>query len=311
MAPIDPSRFPFALLAPPDPAALPLPPAAYPVPGVRQLRGAIYALPEGQRPLELDLWLPDGTPDGAPPPLVVFVHGGAWRMGRRDTFGPRFRAWQPDPFARLAQAGLAVASPSYRLSGEATYPAQRDDLAAALAWLHTRAKEIGLDTSRTVLWGEAAGGHLAALIALTLRGAEDTATITGCVTWYASSDLNALAADHPDGVYDAHDPHTFEARLLGAPAGDDPAFARDASPVSHVTPDAPPFLILHGTEDALVPSGQSVRLAEALREAGTTPDLLLIKGGNHLWVGLPDAGVEEVFNRTLDFIVGHTRPAGA
>lgn len=154
-----PVSFPLRLLAPPDPATLPLPHPARPADGVRLLRGAVYAVPDGSRPLTVDLWLPEEA--AVPVPVVVFVHGRAWRTGLRDDLGPRFRSWQPGPFARLARAGFAVACPDYRLSGEVPYPAQTDDLTTALAWLHTRANDLGPDTPRTVLWGESAGGRLA------------------------------------------------------------------------------------------------------------------------------------------------------
>ncbi|MFJ8543302.1 alpha/beta hydrolase fold domain-containing protein [Streptomyces sp. NPDC093586] len=287
--------FPFHLLAPPDPAALPLPHPARPADGVRLLRGAVYAVPDGSRPLTVDLWLPEDATD--PVPVIVFVHGGAWRTGLRDDLGPRFRSWRPGPFARLARAGFAVACPDYRLSGEAAHPAQRDDLAAVLDWLRTRADDLGVDAGRTVLWGESAGGHLAALTALT----QPAGTIAGCVTWYAPADLPALAEDRPEGTYDPHDADSFEALLLGGAPADRPEAARDASPVTHVGPQAPPFLILHGTDDVLVPARQSVRLAEALRDAGHHPELRLISGGNHLWVGLSDESAEDCHTRTADF----------
>ncbi|MFE7031602.1 alpha/beta hydrolase fold domain-containing protein [Streptomyces sp. NPDC057621] len=293
-----------ALLAPPDPARLPLPPAALPSPGVRLLRGVPYLVPDGHRPLELDLWLPE-KPTG-PLPVVVFVHGGAWRTGLRGDPGPAFRSWRPGPFARLVQAGFAVACPGYRLSGEAVHPAQVDDLSAALAWLHVRSGELGLDTARTVLWGESAGGHLAALLALTSRrrtpSTPSVPPVTGCVTWYAPTDLLALAEDPADG-------HTFEALLVGGAPADVPDRTRDASPVHHVTADAPPFLVLHGTEDHIVPGDQGVRLAAALREAGVPADLRLIEGADHLWYGLSDAEVERCFALSLDFSRRHTTPS--
>ncbi|MFI8191562.1 alpha/beta hydrolase fold domain-containing protein [Streptomyces sp. NPDC085946] len=303
-----PAPFPPHLLAPPDPAALPLPHPARPADGVRLLRGAVYAVRDGSRPLTVDLWLPEETT--GPVPVVVFVHGGAWRTGLRDDLGPRFRHWRPGPFARLARAGFAVACPDYRLSGEAHHPAQADDLAAALAWLHTRAADLGLDTARTVLWGESAGGHLAALTALTQHTRTGSATVTGCVTWYAPSDLPALAEDLPDGAYDIRDAGTFEALLLGGALADRAEAARDASPVAHAGPHAPPFLLLHGTDDVLVPARQSVRLAEALRQAGHHPDLRLLTGGNHLWVGLSDEDVEDCHTRTADFARRCTQAGG-
>ncbi|WP_043633383.1 alpha/beta hydrolase [Nonomuraea candida] len=285
-------RFPLELLAPPDPAVLPLPHPARPAPGVRLLRGAAYAVPDGVRPLELDLWLPEERA-ARPLPVVVFVHGGAWRTGLRDDPGPRLREWRPGPFARLVRAGFAVACPDYRLSGEACHPAQRDDLAAALAWLRTRATELCLDPDRTVLWGESAGGHLAALTALTRP-----AGVRGCVTWYAPTELDPTSTD----------PGTFEARLLGAAPAADPARARDAGPVAHVTPQAPPFLLLHGAADTIVPCDQSVRLAGALRRAGVPAGLHLVDGADHLWVGASEAAVEDCFARTLDFARARLSP---
>ncbi|MFD5631041.1 alpha/beta hydrolase fold domain-containing protein [Streptomyces sp. NPDC127072] len=308
-----PVPFPGELLAPPDPAVLPFPHPAAPAEGVRLLRGAVYAIPDGSRPSTVDLWLPTDT-DG-PVPVVVFVHGGAWRTGLRDDLGPRFRHWVPGPFARMAQRGFAVACPDYRLSGEASHPAQTDDLAALLAWLHTRSGELGLDTARTVLWGESAGGHLAALTALTHHArtgsATGTATVTGCVTWYAPTDLTGLAEDLPEGAYDLRDPASFEALLVGGALADRPEAARDASPVTHVGPQAPPFLLLHGTDDVLVPARQSARLADALRQAGHQPDLRLLTGGNHLWLGLSEGEVEDCFDRTLVFARRCTADGGA
>ncbi|GGZ24040.1 alpha/beta hydrolase [Streptomyces nitrosporeus] len=299
----DAPPFPFELLAPPDPAVLPLPGASFPAPGVELLRGVVYDVPAGCRPLALDLWLPREAE--GPVPLVVFAHGGAWRTGLRDDLGPRFRDWRPGPFARLAQAGFAVACPDYRLTGEARFPAQRDDLAAALRWLRGRADELGVDASRTVLWGASAGAHLAAHTALTTRET-GAGPVRGCVGWYGPSDLGALAEDHTGG-YDAADPSSFEALLIGAPPAADEERTRAASPVAQVTGDAPAFLLLHGGADTIVPARQSVRLADALRGAGVPVDLRLVDGADHLWVGLSDEGVAECFDRSVEFIRACTR----
>ncbi|MGW7241492.1 alpha/beta hydrolase fold domain-containing protein [Streptomyces sp. NPDC054804] len=187
--------FPADGMPPYDPATLPLPPAALTNAGVRLLRAAVYDMPEGSRPLEMDLWLPAEVTE--PVPVVVFVHGGAWRTGLRDDLGPRFRGWAPSPFARLVRAGFAVASPDYRLSGEVTHPGQLHDLHTALTWLHTRSADLGVDSTRTVLWGESAGGHLAALAALTAGDRVERLVVRGCATWYAPTDLTRLAEDQP------------------------------------------------------------------------------------------------------------------
>ncbi|MBT2526238.1 alpha/beta hydrolase [Streptomyces sp. ISL-99] len=289
-----------AFLAPPSPARLPLPPAAHPAPGVRLLRGAVYARPQGVRPLELDLWLPDEAQ--GPLPLIVYLHGGGWRAGTRTDMGPRFRDWRPGPFARLARAGFAVASLDYRLSGEAVHPAQLEDVTAALAWLNARAGELGLGTGRTVCWGESAGAHLAALLAL-------TAPVSGCITWYGPTDLTTLPGQSRPGTYDAADPTTREALLIGAPIAEAPDRARAASPVTYITADAPPFLILHGTDDSLIPLAQGEQFAAALREAGAHVDFRPVPGADHGWAGLPDEAVEQCFATSVDFARSVSCPA--
>ncbi|MET9290418.1 alpha/beta hydrolase [Streptomyces sp. NPDC003077] len=292
----------------PHPDHAPLPPAAPREPGVRELRGVPYGLVEGGRPLELDLWLPnaDQPHQPEPVPLVLFVHGGAWRRGRRNDMGLGTRSWNPGPFARLAAAGFAVAGVDYRLSGEATFPAPLDDLRAALRWLTLRSAELGIDTGRTVVWGESAGGHLASLLALTPStstpsplGALTPATPSplGVVTWYAPSDLTTAR-----GHFTPEDPASFEALMLGAAPAAVPERARAASPVAQAHADAPPFLLMHGDEDSMVPCSHSEALAEALEKAGAPVELRRVAGADHGWYGLPEARVEEIFSHSLAFV---------
>ena len=303
-APHSPPPPPTGLPAPDDPVTLELPPSARPAPGVELLRGVFYAHHPGVRPLSMDLWLPEERSER--PPLLVFVHGGGWHIGRRDDLGPRFRSWRPGPFARIARQGMAVACPDYRLSGEATAPAQVEDLADALAWLGARAAEIGVDPRRTALWGESAGGHLAAMTALKAtvepEVPPDGVTVRACATWYAPTDLADFGTDHPRERFDPSDPDSPEARLLGVPPADDPERALANSPVGRVGAGAPPFLLLHGEGDRTVSARQSARLAEALREAGTHADLRIVEGGDHLWRSLPDGAVERCFTDTVDFL---------
>jgi acetyl esterase/lipase len=190
--------------------------------GGGQLRRAVvYAAAPGPRPLELDLYAP-----GAAAPVIVFLHGGGWRLGTRAVFCPTWRHWSPDPFQRLVAAGFAVASVDYRLSGEAVFPAQLHDVRAAARWLHTRAAELGVDAARIVVWGESAGGHLAALLGLTAE-APDVACgepgdpgsrVAGVVDWYGAADLLILPDQAlPDAVASADAPDSRESLLLGAP----------------------------------------------------------------------------------------------
>ena len=112
----------------PAPAPTPLPPAARSE-GLATWRAVEYAVVPGFRPLLLDVVRPDSA---AELPLVVFLHGGGWRVGSRSAMGPMFAGWAPSPFAELATAGFAVASLDYRLSGEAAFPAPLRRLNAAL-----------------------------------------------------------------------------------------------------------------------------------------------------------------------------------
>ncbi len=251
--------------------------------GVRFVGGLAYAAPLGFRPLLLDLYLPAAGSD--PPPLVVFMHGGGWLRGDRAMVGPGFAAWRPGPLARLAADGFAVASVDYRLSGEARFPAQLEDVSAAVDWLTGQAGQYGFDADRIVLWGESAGAHLAALLGL--RSA--FARVRGVVDWYGPADLIAL--DEQVGAAGAltDDPlDSREARLLGAPVAQVPELARAASPLSHVRAGAPPFLIAHGTADRAVPFSQSQALADALAAARADVRLEAVDDADHMWVGVAD-----------------------
>ncbi|MPQ99526.1 alpha/beta hydrolase fold domain-containing protein [Modestobacter sp. I12A-02628] len=277
--------------APASAPALPLPPAAHAAPlpppwpgpaGTRVLTGLAYASPPGARPLELDLYLPAG--DG-PHPVVLFLHGGGWRLGSRYSGGPAFPG--SSLFQAVAAAGVAVASADYRLSGEATWPAQLEDVRAAVGWLRSRSGELDVDERRVAAWGESAGGHLALLLGLAPD--DDAATspaLSGVVAWYAPSDLPGLAGDTGTDPAAAD---SREAQLLGAPLTQAPERAAGASPLTYVTGGAPPVLLLHGAGDRLVPAAQSERLHTALRRAGAEAELVVHPGADHLWLGAPDA----------------------
>ncbi|MET0864029.1 MAG: alpha/beta hydrolase [Nakamurella sp.] len=290
---------------PPPPAhRAPLPLSHEIVCGVRTLAGIPYAAIPGVRPLELDLWLP---PAGSTtPPVVVFLHGGGWRLGSRHSAGPAYVAG-PSPFELLARAGIAVASIDYRLSGEAVWPAQLHDAKAAVRWLRERAGDVGIDPLRIAAWGESAGGHLAELLGLTadvtpLDGEVGVlgpaSSVVAVVAWYAPSDIAAVATDI--GA-DPLNPESREAQLLGDAPAAVPQIAGQASPISYVGPVSPPFLLLHGKADRMVPAIQSERLAAALVAAGGTVELHLYDEANHMWLGAPSAAADAV-PRTIEFL---------
>lgn len=241
------------------------------------VRSVPFAVHPGHRPLELDLY---GVGRGCRP-IVVFIHGGGWRVGHRSSMGAVMDALDPHPFEVIAAAGFVVASISYRLSGEAVFPAQVDDVMAALDWLRLRAHEFGGDRNRVVLWGESAGGHLAALAAL-----ESGRTVAGAVCWYAPSDLLTLTEGaHAEAVGDPLAPDSREAGLLGAPISSAWAAATAASPARRVHAGAPAFHLAHGVEDRYVPALQSQRFAEALRAHGIEVETLFVPDADHFWRG--------------------------
>ncbi|MFE1665145.1 alpha/beta hydrolase fold domain-containing protein [Microbacterium sp. P02] len=245
------------------------------------------AQPIGFRPLSMDLRVPDAATHDHPP-VVVFLHGGGWMRGSRRVFTPGIS--DERSFDRIVAAGFAVASCEYRLSGEATFPAQLSDVDASIDWLHEHGHEYGVDASRIALWGVSAGATLAALTGLQRRD------VRGVVDWFGPADLFAMAA-HETGEPPEE---TREARWIGAPAAERPDSARAASPVHQVNPGAPPFHISHGTADSHVPITQSEALADALRAAGGEVEFHRVPGGEHFWRGLEDTAT--VFDRAIDFL---------
>ena len=232
--------------------------------------------------LSLDLYLPTGVPA---PPVVVYAHGGAWLMGERTDFSERFHA--------LAAEGVAVASIDYRTADRAAYPAQAEDILAAVAWVRDHADELGVSPGPAVLMGSSAGAHLTALTALTVA----TPDVAGLVALFGRHDLTAVTpapAAHlqvPDAVkrsvppagYGHLDQRGKLALLAGVTADqltDDRL--RELSPLTHVHRGAPPVFLAHGTADALVHHAHSLRLATALADVGSEEvTLMLVPGANH------------------------------
>ncbi|MEU2351278.1 alpha/beta hydrolase [Modestobacter sp. NPDC049651] len=245
--------------------------------GVEVRRDLEFARPDGE-PLLLDLHRPAGD---ATVPVCLYLHGGGWARGTRtDRAAERL-----EPVAR---AGVAVASIDYRLSGRATFPTQLDDVRAAVRWLRRCGAEHGLATERIGAWGASAGGHLASLLGLLPDEQDGDSSVQAVVAFFPPTDLLALADDPAEGPpppFMAGRPPAvppFEAQLLGLErAADDPERARQASPVSHVHAGAPPFLLVHGDRDGLIPGVQSQRFAAALADAGAPVQRWVLSGANH------------------------------
>lgn len=207
--------------------------------------------------LQLDFYAALGR---SPAPCVIFIHGGGWDNGDRDEI-PLFNCW-------LAGRGYAVAAISYRLAPGATWPAQRDDVAAAVAFVKSRAAGWGVDPSRLVIMGRSAGGQIAEASAYAFH---DPA-VRGVVALYAPADMNfAYAFSREDDVIKS--PDLMRKFLGGTPEAARAAYD-SASAILLVGPGTPPTLLVHGVIDTLVWHRQSERLSARLSEAGV-PNLLV------------------------------------
>lgn len=228
----------------------------------------------------LDLYLPEKKPDEKLP-LVIWIHGGAWRTG--DKAG--------DQALWLLKDGFATASINYRPSPQARFPAQIEDCKAAIRFLRSRAGDFGLDPDHFGVWGSSAGGHLAALLGVTggveqLEGNSDKPNISSRVQavcdFFGPSDLLTLSAQSAaDSAVQHDDPGSPASQLIGGPLQQNVEKARAASPLTYVTPDDPPFLIVHGDDDRYVPVAQSWELQGTLQKAGVKSAIHVIKGGGH------------------------------
>ena len=221
---------------------------------------AAMNLPYGNG-LTLDLYTP--SEGKGPFPLIVWVPGA-------DTYD----AEGPVPAAlRQTGRGFAVAVVRYRPVHVARFPAQLDDLRSAIAWLRANASSLQLSTDRIAAWGSSAGAHLASLL-----GTMNDGSVQAVVAWGGASDLLHLQSDAAaSGCRPTFDERTSpQSQLLGCALQSCPQSATDASPLSHVTPDDPPFLLVHAAEDCVVPSAQSTRFYDALRAAGVSATLRLL-----------------------------------
>lgn len=234
----------------------------------------------------IDIYLPKGAAakDDKPKPVVVWVHGGAWRAGNKDRC----------PAIFLVPQGYAVASINYRLSQVAPFPAQIHDCKAAIRFLRVHAKKYNLDPNRIGVWGASAGGHLVSLLGTSAgvkeleadpkapaNGGHDS-RVACVLNFFGPTDLVDLL---PDPSRD--DPENVISKLLGGTLNQKMDLAKLASPITHVSKDDAPHLFMHGDRDGLVPLRQSEILDAALKKAGVATSLYVVEGKGHGFGG-PD-----------------------
>jgi len=245
-----------------------------------------------------------------PRPLLVWIHGGGWQSGSHNQM--------PASAADLRSQGISVASIGYRLSGQATFPAQIHDCKAAIRWLRAHADELQIDPTRVAVWGSSAGGHFACLVATSgneplLEGdvggnTEFSSAVIAAGVYFGPSDILQMQPDcslQAVGCSGNHDaPDSAESKLLGvvgpseglawlranidnpvAPFPQLAQLARDVNPITHLDPADPPMYIAHGDRDTTVPLNQSVRVRDAATSMGVEVVYEVAPGFGHGFLG--------------------------
>jgi acetyl esterase/lipase len=269
-----------------------------PRPGVRVYKDLPYA-PGAQQRQKLDLYVPENSE--RPLPLIIWIHGGGWRYGSKEDC----------PVLPWTGEGYVVASIDYRLSQDACFPAQIEDCKAAIRWLRTHAAEYNIDADRVAAWGGSAGGHLASLLGTAgdvteweQGHAAGSSRVQAVIDWFGRADLNQVCTDPVLG-------DSPSALLLG---GSGPGFAelaRKASPITHVSADDPPFLIMHGERDNVVPLAQSRAFAEALKAAGVKVKLVVLKGVGHGGLEFMQPEQTKTIDSFLNEVLGRQKTAAS
>jgi acetyl esterase/lipase len=247
----------------------------------------------GDVSLKLDVYKPKAGSD-KPRPCIVWIHGGGWQGGNKSSGLGRIG----DLVASGDYVGVSV---GYRLTAVANWPAQIHDCKAAIRWVRANADKLGIDPNKIGIWGSSAGGHLVSMLGTSgdvkeVEGDLGTGGVSSrvaCVVDYCGpSDFPAFELTRG-----SEGPVT---KLLGGFPKDKLDIARHASPITYVTKDDPPFLIVHGTADATVPFDQGVRFHEALKKAGVDTTFVRIEGGGHGIGGAEiDSRVKSFFERHL------------
>jgi len=274
------------------------------VAGVQVVSNIVYS-ETAQGDLLLDLYLPtEGSAE--PLPVVLFFYGGAFEMGNKHQLALY-------GINTLPLDGFAVVSIDYRLSEQAIFPAQLNDAQNALRWIHAHAGEYNLNASKVGVLGMSAGGMLAALVG---TGAEVVAAsgveegqltpppVQAVVDYYGPSDFmqgDEHAAEGVEPNWAAAD--SWPSRYIGGAIVAHSERVAATNPITYVSADDPPFLIIHGDQDSIVPFHQSELLYAALQQAGVDAELYAVTGGDHARGG--EFGTPELHRKTVEFLQQH------
>ena len=222
------------------------------------------------RDSKVDLYLPRGTE--GPTPVLIYIHGGGWRGGSKEGSVLRLLPW--------LEKGWAVVNVQYRLAAVSLAPAAVEDCLCALRWVIGNAEDYNIDTSRIVVTGNSAGGHLALTTGMIPASAgldrecpgPETLSVAAVVNWYGITDVGDLL--------DGPNMKTYAVTWMGS-MSDRFEIAERVSPLTYVRAGLPPILTIHGDADPVVPHQHATRLHEALAAAGVSNELHVVPGGGH------------------------------
>jgi acetyl esterase/lipase len=246
------------------------------------ISGVTYAAPDGT-PLVADIYEPKGK---GPFPGIVFIHGGGWRTGDRQQLRK-----QAQYMAERGMVGMAI---EYRLAPAHPFPAALEDSKAAVVWLREHAKQYHVDKRKIAAIGSSAGGHLAAMLGVESASGKDK-----------KADVQAVVAFNGIFDFEAMPPSTMVSDFLSKPCAEDLTVCKEASPIDHVHPSEPPFLILHGTADKTAPFSQAQAFVDKLKAEGNVAEIFVADGAPHTFWAQPKwqlqsfAAMESFLDREL------------
>lgn len=226
-------------------------------------------------PLKLDIWYPRDNPN--PTPTVVYIHGGGWIFGSKEG-----AVYQLLPYL---ERGWRVVNVEYRMAGNSLAPGSVEDTRCALRWIYRNAAQWKFDTSKIILTGHSAGGHLSLVTGMLKDGTEldnrcyanaksgdVPMKVAAIVNWYGITDVNDLIQ--------GPNVKNYAVMWMGSlPNAKD--VAKSVSPLTHVRTGLPPIITIHGDKDDVVPYSHATRLHEALKRTRNTETLVTIEGGGH------------------------------
>ncbi len=252
----------------------------------------------GDWSLKLDLH----RPQVVNPPLIIYVHGGAWRAGSKSDV----------PVAALLDHGFAIASVDYRLSTQARFPAQIHDIKAAIRFLRANATRLQVNAGKIAIIGSSAGGHLAALVGVTnghkeLEGTigdnlDQSSDVSCIVSFYGASNLQSILGQSTEFGLTVRIPALK--LLLGDVPEQKPDLAMLASPVAHLDKGDPPLLLIHGDADPQMPVTQSREFAKAYETKKLPVTFITMPGSKH---GGAEFYAPEMMSRVAKLLEEHLR----